>query len=160
MDFDASLASGPHARLAELVGEWTGTATVWHEPKEPHSVDHMTLVAEPVAGGRAIRITTTVGLGPGQATGELLVGYHLHDAQWQGAWVDSAHTGTQLIMLEGDGSDPEARPSMYGTWPAGEDRWGWQVSLLVDGPELLVAHDIVPPGRDPSRGIEWRCRRG
>lgn len=160
MDFAASLASGPHATLASIAGSWSGTATLWFEPGEPHSVDHVELAAETISDGRALRMTYRSAMAGRPTTGELLVGFHLHDAQWQGAWSDASHTGTQLMLLEGEpGVDPAARPLVRGSYPGGEDRWGWQVSWIVDGDDLVVLHDNVPLAGAPVRALEWKLRR-
>ncbi len=152
MEFAESLTAGPHARLAALTGRWAGTATLWFEPGDPHSVEEITLHAEPLAGGRSMRVTYD--------SGELLLAYHLDDAAWQGAWIDALHTGTQLMWLEGAAATDDD-PLLRGSYPAGPDalRWGWNVSFTVDGDELLIAHDNVEPEADPVRALEWRCRR-
>jgi hypothetical protein len=158
MDFAESIVSGPHARLAELVGDWTGTATLWFRPGDPSAVDDITLRIEPVADGRSLRLTYTSAMDGQPSAGELLVAYHLDEATWQAAWSDSKHTGTLLMMFSG-AAGPDDPPRLEGSYGAGDAVWGWNITFGLDGDELLVAHDNVPTGMDPIRALEWRCRR-
>lgn len=158
MDFDASITSGPHARLAALVGDWTGTATLWFQPGDPTAIDDITLRAESVADGRALRLSYISAMDGAPSTGELLLAYHLDAETWQGAWSDSQHTGTLLMWFEG-AAGPEDAPRLVGSYSAGDASWGWHITFGIDGDELLVAHDNVPTGMDPIRALEWRCRR-
>jgi hypothetical protein len=163
MDIDASLAAGPHALLTTFHGAWRGTATLWFTPDEPHAVDEMILIAQPVANGRSLRIETTTTHGSGSetsSTGELLLGYHLDEAQWQGVWSDSMHTGTQLMWLSGDAWHASSPARVRGSYGAGTgEEWGWNIAASRQGDELVIIHENVAPSGKAAPGLEWRCQR-
>jgi hypothetical protein len=159
MDFDESLASGPHARLAALQGTWAGSNTVWMQPGTPAHEAEISLRAEPVAGGRSLRLAYESTVDEADASGELLLAHDLDAGAWRAAWTDSFHTSTMLMRFDGNAWDDGAAPLLEGSWGPAEQPWGWTITFALDGDELLVAHDIVPPGADPARAIEWRCRR-
>ncbi len=158
MDFDESLASGPHARLAAMVGDWEGSASLWFEPGDPTTVEEIALRAELVAGGRSLRMTYESSMNGTPTTGELLLGYHLDGEAWQAAWSDSSHTGTLIMWFDGPGA-PGDVPLLRGSYAAGEAVWGWHITFSLEDDELLVSHSNVIPDVGPLPGLEWRMRR-
>jgi hypothetical protein len=160
MELDESLENGPHARLASMAGDWSGSSAIWFEPGgKPNIESDISFHAEMIAGGRALRLTYSTSINEEPVTGEMLVGCHLHEDTWQAAWVDSFHTGTQLMWLEGTAWSGGDVPRLRGRYPAGDTHWGWQLTLGLEDDELVIVHDNIKPGENPQRAVVWRCTR-
>lgn len=153
--FDKSEA---HELLAALSGRWRGPAQLWLEPQALPETTTIELQAELVLGGRWLRLDYK-GSAFGQPhAGEMLLGFHKDVQAYELAWIDSAHTGS-AIMLSTGVAQP-GRVEVLGSYPAGDQRWGWRTRLaLLPTDELgLDAFNISPEGKE-DRALCWRLAR-
>src|SRR5688572_23649073 len=148
--------TGAHALLGRFAGEYSGPADLWLDPDAPPERTRMDLCAEPVLGGRWLRITYR-GVSFGKPhSGEMLLGFHLDAGEFELAWIDSAHTGSAIIVSRGK---PEASDAVdvLGSYRGGDQVWGWQTRLTRPTPsELLLEAFNIPPGQAPQRALSWR----
>lgn len=154
-EFEASLASGRHRALARLVGRWQGTTRVWFEPGEPVDQAPIRGTIRAVLGGRfLIHEYETQFMGAPQE-GIALIGWHIDRDRHEMAWIDSGHTGTQLMFCEGKpGSDAVSVLGHYGGHD-GSEPWGWRTAFEVDGDDrLVITAWNIQPGEAEARAIE------
>lgn len=171
-DFQQSAATGPHARLAGMVGSWEGVARTWFEPDQLADTAPIRGTTRLVLGGRFLLHEYEGGMSNAEMAGVALHGFDVQARRWETAWIDSVHNGTRVMLSRGDAfaSDPEgdatAVPDVVGSYPAppGPD-WGWRTTLTLKGPDrLVVAHYNRPPGgatpdADEALAVEIDYRR-
>lgn len=150
-------SAAEHDLLASFVGEWAGPVSTWFDPTGAPEVSSWRLSAAPVLGGRFVRLTYS-GVAMGKAhAGEILLGYERDEKRYTAAWIDSFHSGTQMMVshgqAEGDGI------ALRGTYPAGEERWGWGTRFRRDGDTLLIAMTNAGPGGPEDRAVEATLTR-
>ena len=73
----ASLATGPHARLGALVGEWAGATRTWFTPGELADESETTGAARTILGGRFVVHEYVGSLGGEEMKGQAILGFHL-----------------------------------------------------------------------------------
>lgn len=71
-------------------------------------------------------------------TGRALIGLHIDDRTWQGAWVDTFHTGSEIMLSEGPLADDPGAP------------------IAV----VLVRHFNITPQGEEALAVETARNRG
>lgn len=159
--FDTSMqADGRHHALGQLVGTWQGTTRVWFDPDTVADEAPVRGTIRSVLGGRfVLHEYETTFMGEPQH-GLAIYGWHIDRNGYEAAWIDSAHTGTQLMYCEGaSGAERLAVLGHYGGHDDGAP-WGWRTELVLDADDRLVitAFNITPQGEE-SRAVETICTR-
>ena len=90
-------------------------------------------------------------------TGSALLGLHLDDRTWQVAWVDTFHTGSEIMLSEGPlADDPGAPISVLGSYGNGDGgRWGWRTTFEIADHGLLVRHFNITPQGEEALAVEF-----
>jgi len=148
-----------HETLAGLAGTWRGRTRLWLDPAAPPEESLFEVSAQPLLGGRWLRLCTCgTALGEPHA-GEMLLGYHRDERRYELAWIDSFHTAGSIMLSTGAASVPGV-VDVLGSYAAGEQRWGWRTRLwLSESGELaLDAFNIAPDGVE-ARAVESRAKR-
>jgi hypothetical protein len=138
---------GPHHLLAQWVGRYEGTTTVYLEPEKAADTSPWKGEARLLLGGRFLEIAYQAGF-QGQVTeGVLLVGFHLSRRSWELAWMDTWHTGTALQLGRGGADGRVSALAFYGDGQGGPD-WGWRTAIFApDARHLTIEmHNIGPDG--------------
>lgn len=149
--------SPQHLHLAALVGEWEGPTMTWLNPDDFPETSVWKGRVEPVLDGRFVRFVYTGTAGGKPHAGELLLGFETSEGRWNGVWIDTFHTGTALMALDGGNGD---LPDVHGTYAAGEQRWGWRIRVSQESPdELAFEHWNISPKEDANRAITTRLKR-
>lgn len=151
-----------HRRLHRLAGAWSGTARTWFGPGSPAMEAPWAGEITPLLGGRFVRFTYRSSLEGKPLAGELTVGFHVGEGEWTAAWLDSFHTGTDLMRSVGP--KREAGPIGFaGTYFAapGHPRWGWRTELDdgAEGALRLRMYNVTPDGQE-ALGVEVELTRG
>jgi hypothetical protein len=145
----ATFAPGPeHARIATIVGTWVGAASTWLDPSAPPETSTWNIVGTSLLGGRFVRLSYD-GVVSGQPhAGELMLAYERDEARYTTTWIDTFHTGTQVLVSTG-APDEEAL-DVRGSYPAGPDqRWGWRTQIRgVDNGFVIAMFNIGPDGEE------------
>jgi Protein of unknown function (DUF1579) len=154
------LESGPHELLAGLVGDWEGTTRTWFMPGELGDESETSGRVRPILGGRFVVHEYRGSLAGEGMEGQATLGFHLAESRFVCAWVDSAHNGTAMMILEGDPGAIDTI-SVLGSYDVGDgSRWGWRSAFAQPSPdELVIAHFNIPAGADEYLGVETRYRR-
>src|SRR3990172_11607108 len=158
-ELQESLApGGAHDLLGGLAGEWEGTARTWFEPGKLADESPIAGTIRSVLGGRFVVHEYRGSLIGEPLEGIAILGYDLHRGRWQTAWIDTCHTGTQLMLAEGGGDEP----SVVGGYPdpSGGSDWGWRTEVeLADADTLVITHFNVTPAGEEAKAVEIEYRR-
>jgi len=159
-ELSASLAAGPHALLAPLIGDWTGTTQTWFTPGELAEESETTGSVRSILGGLFVVHEYRGSLAGDFLEGQATLGFHIAANRFVCAWVDSVHNGTAVMLSEGEPGATDAI-SVLGSYDGGDGpQWGWRTTFAQpSGDELVISHFNIPPGGDEYLGVETRYRR-
>lgn len=106
-----------HATLARLVGAWEGPTKTWMDPDAAPAVSTTRAQATLLLGGRFLELDTASEIMDTPHAGRFVVGYHrggsegsarggaegplIDGKELVGIWIDSFHTGTDLMACKG-----------------------------------------------------------
>lgn len=134
--------------LGAFAGEWAGRNQLWFEPGTPvhecETTASLVLVAR--GAGAAIRYAWEHAGQP--QDGLLLVRNAAEVGAEDMVWIDSFHTGGQLMRLPGE-VDAGGRVAALGRYSVpGSPEWGWRIVVGSDGPDELhlLMYNIAPDG--------------
>jgi hypothetical protein len=153
-----------HARLAKLVGDWTGNAKTWMDPdpsKPPVEAKWEGRIAL-VLGGRFARFTYRSSVDGKPFAGDLTLAYEAGEKLWRSAWIDSFHSGGGIIYSTGNGA-PNAKPvTMNAKYFAaeGHPHWGWRTEIHDGGAsEFTIRMFNIMPDGEEMLGVEIVLKR-
>jgi hypothetical protein len=153
--FELSLIEGRHNELAKLAGEWEGTTRVWFEPDKLGDEAPIHGAIRSALGGRClVHEYQTLFMGE-QEQGIALYTWHIDRQCYECAWIDSSHTGTQIMYSEGTrGQDRFSVLGSYGGHD-GDPVWGWRTEMtLVDEDHLIITAFNISPEGDEAKAVE------
>jgi hypothetical protein len=156
MEFEESLVAGPHAVLAKLVGKYEGRAKLWMRPDQLDDDELVTGEIVAVHGGRFVQHSYATRIGGNDESGQALIGCKLDGALWQVAWIDTWHTGVEMMQPTGTWTSGADEVDVKTTY-AGE--WGWRTIYTPTADGLLVRHYNSGPGIDEYLTVELAYTR-
>jgi hypothetical protein len=154
-----SLSSGgAHHLLARMVGDWTGRAKTWFEPDKLADDSPISgKIRTGLEGRFAIHEYEGTVMG-GRLLGLAIHGYDLRRGRFTMSWVDSFHTGTEIMTSEGASEPAGERFSVLGHY--GDPPWGWRTQVEFPSPDrLLITHFNITPQGGESKAVEIGYRR-
>jgi Protein of unknown function (DUF1579) len=163
-DLDASRSAGPHARLARMAGDWAGTYRLWFEPGAPISEAPQRGTIRSVLDGRFLLHEYEWRFDDKIRTGIALYGYHLDEARWECAWVDSFHCGSSILFSQTAGVVDPAHLAVLGSYGDGQTppgpRWGWRTEIeQPDDDTLVIVMTNIAPDGEEAKAVEVRYAR-
>jgi hypothetical protein len=139
--------SGEHAALARLSGHYRGATRTYLDPGAPEESEDA-IHAQPLLGGRWLRLTWFGSVAGKPRQGELTWGFHRDGGEYELSWADTFHTGTALLVSRGKPRE-DGVISVLGEYAAGSERWGWRTELVHAGRSFaLRAFNISPAGQE------------
>lgn len=150
--FKTSLAEGNHAFLTSLEGKWKGTTKVWFEPGVLADESPCEGTIKIVLGGRFVMHEYTGSLEQKPVEGIALYGYSIANQEWQAAWIDSFHNGTNIMFSTGkNNSLPFSVHAFYTPEPA----WGWRTEIeMPNKNNLVITMFNIAPGGSGDKAVE------
>lgn len=160
MTFEQSQADGPHAVLAAMEGGFTGSARLRFEPDVLHGQEPVTGTVELLHGGRFAQHRYATPIDGTDHTGQALIGCELDRDLWQVAWIDSFHTGTAMVVLEGPAGTDLATIGVLGRYHVpNTEPWGWRTTFEPGEDALVVCHFNVSPRGEESLAVRFDYAR-
>lgn len=160
--FEASLADGMHQRLAQMAGQWEGMTQVWFDPSQPPASETTQRGSiRPILGGRFLLHEYRTSIGDDAHEGVAIYGVHLDADAFESAWVDSFHTGTNVMFSSAAASQAPRFSALgsYGDGPQGPP-WGWRTEIeQPDADTLVITMFNITPQGEEARAVETRYRR-
>ncbi|KQB99251.1 DUF1579 domain-containing protein [Pedobacter sp. Hv1] len=148
--FEISKESGPHLKLANLVGSWDGSTRTWFEKDILADESPMRGRITSIMGGRFIRYEYTGTIEGKPFEGLMTWGYDLSNDKCQCAWIDSFHMGTGILASEG--RETGNGFSVLGSYGGPEIPipWGWRTELeIINSDQFIIrAFNISPEGEE------------
>jgi hypothetical protein len=134
----AMTPAAPHARLAEMAGEWQLEVKFWMQPGGEPMVSTATSTRKMIMGGRYLA-DHVEGDAMGQPfTGMGLTGYNNVEERFEATWVDNMGTG--IFTSHGEWNEEENALVMHGSYvdPAtGKKKMVKTISRIV-GPDKEI----------------------
>jgi hypothetical protein len=156
VELEDSRVEGPHAVLGRLVGRYEGRAKLWMEPGKLEDDEPVTGEIVALLDGRFVQHTYTTRIGGTEESGQALLGCKLDELRWQVAWIDSWHTGVEIMQSSGIYT-PGAADVDVSTTYAGE--WGWRTTFTPEADGLVVRHHNSGPDVPEYLCVELAYRR-
>jgi len=154
--FEKSKAAGAHKQLERFTGEWEGTTKTWFEPDKLADESPMKGTIKSILGGQFVQYDYQGTMGGKPFEGVMLLGHQLSSGEFKSAWVDSFHTGTDIMYSKGK-SDAF---NVLGSYAYGDQHWGWRTTMEMNGDDELIItmYNITPEGQE-AKGVETRYKR-
>ena len=157
---EASLQTGHHADLARLSGGWSGSVKVWFESDQLVSDGAVRGRIRGVLDGRFVIHEYEAKYMGEIEHGVAIHGYHLDARRYESAWIDSSHTGTQIMVSRGV---PKASlHAVTGSYGADnhEGAGGWRTEIEMKSTDrLLIQMFNVTREGNESLAVEFDYRR-
>ena len=159
--FKDSLANGAHLRLGQMVGEWKGMTQVWFDSSKPPVSETMQRGSiRPILGGRFLLHEYETTFGDDAHQGIAIYGAHLDADTFESAWVDSFHTGTNVMFSAAAMQVPGF--SVLGHYGDGQQGppWGWRTEIgQPDADSLVITMYNIEPQAKEAKSVETRYKR-
>jgi Protein of unknown function (DUF1579) len=155
MSDEQPTVSPEHQQLSLLVGEWEGITRVWFEPDKLADESPVTGTMRLLLGGNYIIHEYKGSFDGNPIEGVAIYGYDTGAKVFQSAWVDSFHTGTSIMLSEGNPiTDGFSVLGSYKTYSP-DSTWGWRTEFELKDQNTLVitAYNIMPDGLE-YKGVE------
>ncbi len=150
--FETSKAAGAHKLLAHMEGNWEGIAKTWFEADILGDESPMQANMRLILDGRFLMIGYAGSMQGQPHEGLMLLGKQLSTDKFQTVWLDSFHTGTDMMFSESKrGADVL---SVLGTYvyatPEKETIWGWRtkIDMLHENKIIITAFNVAPDGEE------------
>lgn len=152
----SSTQTEAQALLAELVGAWRGRARLWVEPGVLRCEADVRGEIVPLHGGRWLSHSYTTQIDGADESGTALIGFAADHGTWQVAWVDTWHTGTEILLSEGVLLASRRTIAVMTSYAAGDGPpWQWRTEFAAGEGALTIRHFNITADGDEAIAAEF-----
>ena len=139
-----------HQFFKKLVGKWEGTATTYFKPNELGDESPIKGSITEILGGLFLLHEYESTLMGNEMLGLAIYGYNKNKNQFEVAWVDSQHMGSEIMFSSAKNTENKFSVLGHYTGQDENDVWGWKTILELKGSEnLVIQHfNITPDGQE------------
>ena len=130
-------------------GHWRGTVDTWLDPSAPPTNNAITATTTNVLDGKSVQIEYRSHVGEHRSDGVMIVGTDIATNRRCVVWIDTFHTGANVMLFAADESG-----AFRGTYAAGDQVWGWRLTLHASADELRLEHVNISPDGEEMQAIE------
>lgn len=148
-----------HQWLAELSGAWSGTVRTWLDPTAPPLENTVTGTFRRAFDGPTVVHEYSSHVGDKRSDGMMIVGTDIETNQPSLTWVDTFHTGGNVMTLRTTAGSEEL--TFAGAYAAGpEEVWRWRITVRqASTGEVSIDHVNITSDGEEAPAIEVRLRR-
>lgn len=98
-------------------------------------------------------------VGDTRADGMALIGQDLGTNQPCLSWVDTFHTGSNVMLFAAEACNGRDGVCLVGSYAAESETWRWRIVFTVGADELRIEHFNITPAGDEAPAVRVTCRR-
>lgn len=143
-----------------LIGQWRGTVRTWFDPEAEAIENEISGTFRRALGNGALLHEYRSQVGDRRADGVALIGIDIATNRHCVSWVDTFHTGSNVMLFAAEDRAIEDGVSLHGAYAAGDETWRWRIVIRVAGAdEARIEHFNITPDGEEGRAIEIVYRR-
>ena len=148
--------------LKKMVGTWSGSVSTWFHPGAPELKEKISGRVARVVGSNAVAHTYRTRIEGKAVQGSAVVGKDIETLRLGLCWVDTFHTGGDVMLFRRDDVAVKNGFSVRGQYAAGPDSppWGWRTTFeLKTASRLLITHYNITPDGTEAVAVKIDYRR-
>ena len=146
--------------LEGLIGQWRGTLRTWFDPAGAAIENEISGSFRRAFDSGAVLHEYRSQVGDRRSDGVALIGVDIASNRHCVSWVDTFHTGSNIMLFVADDGAVENGVSLRGSYAAGDQTWGWRLVIrAVAADEVRIDHFNITPDGEEGRAIEIVYRR-
>ncbi|HYF66262.1 MAG TPA: DUF1579 domain-containing protein [Herpetosiphonaceae bacterium] len=142
---DDQRAQAVDAVLNSLVGRWEGVARTWFEGEDPVDESPIRGMFRRIGDSRFVLYEYQGAFQGSPLSGAAIYGYNQQSDSFEGAWADSFHMTTNIMVSSGAAG--AAGIDVLGSYSVeGGPTWGWRTEIARDGADrlILTSYNRIP----------------
>ncbi len=143
------------------VGDWKGKSKLnlpYLPPEEQVTESESTLRVSVDGTGAFATITYTWSHDGNPQEGTILLVRKAENPAVELAWVDSWHQHESILYMKGEEAE-SGSVRVEGSWPAGDEMWGWTIELVLAEASLVLKMEVVQPNGEATWAVEGTYSR-
>jgi hypothetical protein len=142
----------------QICGTWEGKAKTYFKPNELADESTIRGTIRELLDGLFLLHEYEGTLMGEKMLGLAIYGYNENKDQFEIAWINNAHMGSEIMLSTGKNTDGEFL--VNSEYEAGGEIWGWKTILeLIEPNNLIIRHFNITPKGQEYLGVEIEYNR-